>query len=159
VNLFIVMLLGGLWHGAAWNFVVWGGLHGALLAFERMRGKTAPYAGLRGPAATAATFLIVLVTWVFFRAPDLSSALRYLGNMAGLGDVQQGAALLPGIVYQPYYLGTVALAAIVTWTAPQTWDWTRTLSPPKAATAAALFVVAAIVLMTQAYNPFIYFIF
>ncbi len=41
VNLFVVMLLGGLWHGAAWNFVVWGGLHGALLAFERFRGRAA----------------------------------------------------------------------------------------------------------------------
>ena len=48
---------------------------------------------------------------------------------------------------------------MITWTAPQTWDWTRTLTMPKAAVAVALFVVAAMVLTTQAYNPFIYFIF
>ncbi len=152
INLLIVMLLGGLWHGAAWNFVVWGGLHGALLAFERMRGKTAPF-------RVAGTFIIVLVTWVFFRAADLPAALRYLGHMAGIGDVHQGAGLLAGILYQPYYLATFLMAGIVTWTCPQTWDWTRVLTPPKAVAVATLLVIAAVVLTTQAYNPFIYFIF
>ena len=59
------------------------------------------------------TFVLVLVTWVFFRASDLPSAFRYLGDMVGLGAPQDGAALLAGIVYQPYYLGTFVLAAIV----------------------------------------------
>ena len=159
VNLFLVMLLGGLWHGAAWNFVIWGGLHGALLAYERMRGKAPAYGQFGAPLRVAITFVLVLVTWVFFRAPDLSAAVRYLGHMAGAGSVQDGAGLLAGIVYQPYYLGTFVIAAVVTWTCPQTWDWTRVLSPPKAAAVAVLFLVAAVVLTTQAYNPFIYFIF
>jgi alginate O-acetyltransferase complex protein AlgI len=159
VNLFIVMLLGGLWHGAAWNFLIWGAIHGVLLALERMRGKAALYARLPGAAQVAATFVIVLVSWVFFRAADLPSALAYLRHMAGLGELQPSALLLGGIVYQPYYLGTMALAAAVTWGAPQTWDWTRTLTPAKAGVVAALFVLAAVALTTQAYNPFIYFIF
>jgi alginate O-acetyltransferase complex protein AlgI len=159
VNLAIVMLLGGLWHGAAWNFVVWGGLHGLLLAVERFRGKASFYAGVPAPLRVAATFVVVLVTWVFFRAPDLPSAMRYLGHMAGIGAAHDGAPLLAGIVYQPYYLGTMIVAAAVTWGAPQTWDWSRTLTPAKAAIALALFVAAAVVLSTQAYNPFIYFIF
>jgi alginate O-acetyltransferase complex protein AlgI len=159
VNLFLVMLLGGLWHGAAWNFVIWGGLHGALLAYERMRGKSPAYGRLGAPARVAVTFVLVLITWVFFRAPDLPAALRYLGHMGGVGNVQAGAQLLTGIVYQPYYLGTFLLAAMVTWTCPQTWDWTRVLTPPKALAVAVLFVLAAVVLTTQAYNPFIYFIF
>jgi alginate O-acetyltransferase complex protein AlgI len=159
VNLFIVMLLGGLWHGAAWNFVVWGALHGALLAYERMRGKAPAYGRLGAPVRVAVTFVLVLVTWVFFRASDLPSAMRYLGNMAGVGASDLGAGLLNGIVYQPYYLGTFVLAAIVTWTCPQTWDWTRVLTPSKAVAVAALFLLAAVVLTTQAYNPFIYFIF
>ena len=54
----------------------------------------------------AVTFVLVLVTWVFFRAADLPSAMRYLGHMVGLGSAHDGAALLTGIVYQPYYLGT-----------------------------------------------------
>ena len=154
VNLFLVMLIGGLWHGAAWNFVVW-----TLLAFERLRARRSPYVWLPAPARVALTFTIVLVGWVFFRAPDLPSAVRYLGNMAGIGGTQGGAALIAGLVYQPYYIVTAAAAALVTWTCPQTWDWTRTLTLPKATAAVALFVVAALVLMTQAYNPFIYFIF
>jgi len=159
VNLFIVMLLGGLWHGAAWNFLIWGGIHGALLAFERLRDKAALYGRLPVTARVALTFGIVLFTWVFFRAPDLPSAVRYLGDMVGQGAAQPGASLLSGVVYQPYYLGTFALAGIITWGCPQTWDWTRTLTASKVAAIVALFVLAAVTLTTQAYNPFIYFIF
>ena len=159
VNLFIVMLLGGRWHGASWNFVVWGGLHGAFLAFERMRGKAAPYWRLPAPLRVAITFAIVLVTWVFFRAADLPSAGRYLASMAGAGAPDEGARLLAGIIYQPYYALTFAMAAVITWTCPQTWDWSRTLTAPKAVAAAAVFLLAAAMLTTQAFNPFIYFIF
>jgi alginate O-acetyltransferase complex protein AlgI len=159
INLFLVMLLGGLWHGAAWNFLIWGGLHGALLGFERLRGKAALYGLLPAPLRVGATFAIVLVTWVFFRAPDVPQAMRYLADMLALGDVQDGAGLLAGIVYQPYYLGTFVLAGTIVWGAPQTWDWSRTLTLPKAAVALALLMVSAVVLVTQAYNPFIYFIF
>ena len=158
-NLAIVMLLGGLWHGASWNFVVWGGMHGALLAFERMTGKGPLYAAWPAPARMAATFVLVLITWVFFRAPDLSSAVRYLGSMAGVVTPQPGAPLIGGLIYQPYYVGMLLVAAVVTWTCPQTWDWTRHLSAPRLAAATALFVAAVAVLATQAYNPFIYFFF
>ncbi|HEY0876747.1 MAG TPA: MBOAT family protein [Vicinamibacterales bacterium] len=214
VNLFIVMLLGGLWHGAAWNFVVWGGLHGMLLAVERLRrdaqgansqtansqtanSQTAnsQEANSQGAnsqgansqvgswslalgrwslglgrwslalgrwslgASRAATFILVLITWVFFRAADLTSAMRYLGDMAGLGEPHAGAALLGGIIYQPYYALTMGIAAVVVWGCPQTWDWTKTLTAPKAALAFAALLLAVAALTTQAYNPFIYFIF
>ena len=159
VNLMAVMLIGGLWHGAAWTFLVWGGIHGALLAFERMLGKAAPYGRLPAPLRVGLTFIIVLVSWVFFRATSLSSAVDYLSAMVGLGEAQPAALLLNGVVYQPYYLGTIVLASIVTWTCPQTWDWTRTLTAPKAMVTASLFVVAMVALTTQAYNPFIYFFF
>jgi alginate O-acetyltransferase complex protein AlgI len=67
--------------------------------------------------------------------------------------------LIGGVIYQPYYVGTVALAALVTWRAPQTWDWSRRLTAPRVAIATAAFALAALALTTQAYNPFIYFIF
>jgi alginate O-acetyltransferase complex protein AlgI len=159
INLFIVMLLGGLWHGAAWNFVAWGALHGLLLAGERLRGKAALYGRLPANARIAVTFVIVLVTWVFFRSPDLTAAIRYLGDMAAIGTVHPGAQLLSGIVYAPYYLGTFAVSAVIVWFAPQTWDWTKTLTMPKAVAILAVLVLSVIVLTTQAYNPFIYFIF
>ena len=159
VNLFLVMLIGGLWHGAAWNFVIWGGLHGLLLAAERLRGKAALYGSLPRPARVALTFVIVLVTWVFFRAPDVPHAIAYLGDMFAFSQVQQGAGLLAGIVYGRYHLGTLLLAGAIVWGAPQTWDWTRRLTVPRAAIAVALLLLSAAVLTTQAYNPFIYFIF
>ena len=159
VNLALVMLLGGLWHGAAWNFVVWGGLHGLLLAGERLRRKVSPYAWLPRAGRQTVTFILVLITWVFFRAEDLPSATQYLGSMFGLVPVHESAGLLSGILYQPYYLGTVLMAALVTWTCPQTWDWTRTITSMKAAAIVGLWLASVAVLATQAYNPFIYFIF
>jgi alginate O-acetyltransferase complex protein AlgI len=159
VNLLIVMLLGGLWHGAAWNFVVWGGLHGALLGFERGRGKAPVYSRLPAPVRIGLTFAIVLVTWVFFRAPDLPGALRYLGDMLAIGEPQAGAGLLAGLVYQPYYLGTFLTAGVIVWMAPQTWDWTRVLTMPRALAVLLLLVLSVVALTTQTYNPFIYFIF
>jgi alginate O-acetyltransferase complex protein AlgI len=159
VNLAIVMLLGGLWHGAAWNFVIWGGLHGGLLAFERAFGKRPLYFGLPGPLRVGLTFVIVLFTWVFFRAKDLPAALAYCATMLGFGTHDAATPLLGGIITKPYYLGTVALCALVVWTCPQTWDWSRRLGPVKVAAAVVAFLLAVIVLTTQAYNPFIYFIF
>ena len=158
-NLAVVMLLGGLWHGAAWTFVIWGGLHGCLLAFERLGGKGPIYRALPGPLRTAATFVIVLVTWVFFRAADLTAATAYLGSMLGLEPATDAARLLSQVLYDPYSVAGVAIAALVTWTAPQTWDWTRRLTVVKAAAAVGLGGLAWAVLATQAHNPFIYFIF
>jgi alginate O-acetyltransferase complex protein AlgI len=159
VNLLVVMLLGGLWHGAAWNFVIWGAIHGVLLAAERMHGRAALYARLPAAARIAATFVILLVSWVFFRAPDVGAAVAYLGYMSGLGSTQAGAPLLSGVIYQPYYLGTVLAAGVITWFCPQTWDWTRVITVPRAVAVVALFLLAAVALTTQAFNPFIYFIF
>ena len=159
VNLSIVMLLGGLWHGAAWNFVVWGAFHGLLLAAERARGKLSPYDWLPPLGRRAVTFLLVLISWVFFRAEDLDAALFYLRSMFGLEAVADTAGLLGGILYEPYYLGTMILAAVVTWAAPQTWDFTRSISPAKVAVIVGLWLLSVAVLSTQAFNPFIYFIF
>jgi D-alanyl-lipoteichoic acid acyltransferase DltB (MBOAT superfamily) len=85
VNLMLVMVLGGLWHGAGWTFVIWGALHGAcLLAAHLWRDNGAP----RLPAWLGwfLTLLAVVVAWVFFRAASLPAALGILGAMAGLGD-------------------------------------------------------------------------
>ena len=79
--------------------------------------------------------------------------------MAGMRAIDPGATLLGGIVYQPYYLGTFLIAGFVAWACPQTWDWTRTLTATKGVAIAGLFILAAIALTTQSFNPFIYFIF
>jgi len=159
INLGIVMLLGGLWHGASWNFVIWGGMHGSMLAFERAQGKESLYRRLPRPIRIGITFFIVLITWVFFRASDLPAAVAYLKCMFGLGAPQDGAGLLGPILYNPYCALSFLIAGLVVWAGSQTWDWTKRLTWTKGAICLALFWLALTVLTTQAYNPFIYFIF
>lgn len=159
VNLATVMVLGGLWHGASWNFVIWGSIHGLMLVFERVQGKDSPYRHLPGPVRTALTFVIVCFAWVFFRADTLPRALAYCGSLLGIGKAQAGASLIGGVIYQPYYLASLGIAAAVTWLCPQTWDFTRRITWPRAAFTLVMFWLALVVLTTQSYNPFIYFIF
>ena len=159
VNLATVMVIGGLWHGASWNFVAWGAIHGGLLIAERAMGGRPAYAALPRPIRVALTFVLVLFTWVFFRAADLPSALSYCGAMLGLTDALPNAALLSGVYLQPFYVLAMVIAVLVAWTRPQVWDWTRELTWPKAAVTCVLLWLSLAVLNTQAYNPFIYFIF
>ncbi|MGE0226728.1 MAG: MBOAT family protein [Acetobacteraceae bacterium] len=81
-NVIVTMLLGGLWHGAAWTFVVWGGLHGVALAVNHVWAER----GLRlpTPVAWALTLLFVMACWVLFRAPDFATAGDVLASMLGL---------------------------------------------------------------------------
>jgi alginate O-acetyltransferase complex protein AlgI len=159
VNLGLVMVLGGLWHGAAWTFLAWGAVHGLWLAAERMIGKRSLFHALPPKGQTAATFVGLLFTWVLFRADDLEHAGRYLSSMVGLGEPSAAAGLLAGWLYRPYFVGILAVAAIVTWTAPQTWDWSRRLGPLKVAATLVVLIVALAVMAGQDFNPFIYFIF
>ena len=87
----LTMLLGGLWHGANWTFVVWGAIHGGALATERylksffQAGRNSPRSGLA--AVWLKRFLVfhcVCLAWVFFRAESLSSALHFLGGLGKL---------------------------------------------------------------------------
>jgi alginate O-acetyltransferase complex protein AlgI len=92
VNLMITMVLGGLWHGAAWTFVAWGALHGVYLcinhAWVNYGPSVAPrFAGAANIMAFILTFLSVVVAWVFFRANSLSSALFILSKMAEPSEI------------------------------------------------------------------------
>lgn len=100
-NLLTTMLLGGLWHGAGWTFIIWGLLHGLYLVVNHAwshltRELTAPSAGFRRLASFASwamTFSVVVIGWVFFRATDIDSALRMLSGMVGLNGVSLPNAL------------------------------------------------------------------
>ncbi|MEL7060096.1 MAG: MBOAT family O-acyltransferase [Acidobacteriota bacterium] len=161
LNLLLVMLLGGLWHGAAWTFVVWGALHGLALAVERAVGvgRTAAMTGWGALPARAAVFLFILLTWVPFRAADLGAALAYFADLFALREPAATAALVGGLALRPYLLATLAAAAVVCWAAPQPWTWTRRLTAGKAAAVVVLFALTLGMLETQGFNPFIYFIF
>ena len=92
VNLMATMLLGGLWHGAAWNFVLWGGLHGFYLVAHQLFRR----AGGRLPAlpAQALTLLAVMVAWVPFRADGMNATLAMLRGMAGLNGIALPAKII-----------------------------------------------------------------
>jgi D-alanyl-lipoteichoic acid acyltransferase DltB (MBOAT superfamily) len=84
INLLTTMLLGGLWHGASWTFVLWGGMHGAALAVERMFRKTVLFSttSLGRWTWRVIVFHFVCLAWIFFRAPTFSSAATMLAGMS-----------------------------------------------------------------------------
>jgi len=102
-NLMITMLLGGLWHGASWNFVAWGGYHGALLSVERMFRGTEPGSNrwtFLYPVKAAATFALVMFGWVFFRAGTFHDSVYVLGQMfAGKAGLTGGLPISPWLIY------------------------------------------------------------
>jgi alginate O-acetyltransferase complex protein AlgI len=107
VNLLVTMLLGGLWHGAGWNFLIWGGLHGAYLAMNhlwhgwRSHVSRSAFSGRVARALTilswTVTFLAVVIAWVFFRAKTVAGAGRMLGGLFGASP-DSSIYVSPGII-------------------------------------------------------------
>ena len=126
LSLVLTMLLGGLWHGAAWRFLLWGGLHGLYLILHQEWRRRAP-GWLRLPAnlAQGLTLLAVVLAWVPFRAPDLATTGAMLRGMAGLNGLAMPAPLLAVVPW----LGHIARAVPVL---PALGD-ARTLSLPESA--------------------------
>ena len=158
INLAIVMLLGGLWHGAKWNFMVWGGYHGAWLCYERWRGKKSIYDLMPRPSRIAFTFLLMLFSWVLFRAADLTAAGKYFGAMFAASGGSSVASLLRAELYTPLHLLVMAICAVLVFQPMQAFDWS--LRPQTAARPVVLlplFAFSLVVMFTQAFNPFLYF--
>jgi alginate O-acetyltransferase complex protein AlgI len=158
-NLFVVMFLGGLWHGASWNFVIWGCCHGILLSAERAMPGRSLWSGAPRFVQIAMTFTVVSLLWVLFRAPDLPGAMEYYARLFGFGAAGDLAPLIAGLIWKPYFIAALVLAALLVWIGPTTLDWTHRLTAPKAACSLAVFWTAALALSVQKFNPFIYFIF
>jgi alginate O-acetyltransferase complex protein AlgI len=157
-NLTVVMLLGGLWHGAKWNFVLWGAFHGLLLAAERWRGKRSLYAALPRPGRIGLTFILMLLSWVLFRADNLTAAMGYFQAMFGLGTAGGVAPLLAATIYTPYHLAILALCAALVFQPLQAHDWAQSpVTWGRTATLAPLFALALMAMFAQEFNPFLYF--
>ena len=137
VNLALTMLLGGLWHGASWTFVVWGGLHGAYLMLNHgWRHLAASLAGRipawRSPlvqsvghiAALALTLLAVMVAWVFFRATSVQDAFHILAAMAGAARPPAAATATPAVAtaLDPGAWALLLLAMLVALLAPNSQE-------------------------------------
>jgi alginate O-acetyltransferase complex protein AlgI len=151
-NLMATMLLGGLWHGASWNFVIWGGYHGALLAIERMVWGRKELTGVRRIPLSAITFLLVSIGWVFFRAKTLGAALFVVREMFSkvsgqslLGQWQWRLAILALLIaLAEEYRGMLTRLAL----SPA---WARTIAVVVALLAIELFSA------TEQTIPFVYF--
>lgn len=164
-NLVTVFFLCGLWHGASWNFVIWGLFHGAFLVVERLGLARLV---LRAPPIIRHVYLmlVVMIGWVFFRADTLAEAAGYLAAMSGLAPAPDPTPLSLEFHLTPELW--LALAAGVAGSAPifpavTRWAAARSTggsSLALAAQRAALVVVFAACLVQVAagtYNPFIYF--
>jgi len=154
-NLMLTMLLGGLWHGASWNFVIWGGYQGALLSVERaFRGDVPPKQAvgwLYVPKAIP-TFALALVGWVFFRAADLPQSMAILRQMFRGAS---GHSLL-----EPWHVVLVAISLTVA-LVEEKFDWLEELAQgPVLAYASGLALMLFFLEIFGAFDaaiPFIYF--
>ena len=157
-NLLLTMLLGGLWHGANWTFLIWGALHGAALIVDHSYRRSMLYAriGQKPWAVTldwAITFHFVCFCWLFFRAPSLDGALQYL---AGVVTDNGAVSTMPAVVWP-----LLAAGAFTQFIPPDSrlrlgeWLDARGQVAQVAFGALALYVI--VVMAPSASAPFIYF--
>lgn len=158
LNLMITMLLGGLWHGAGWTFVLWGGLHGVYLvinhqwrSFRRWLGHDPKKSHwLTQGISWFVTFLAVVVSWVFFRAKTLDAATAILGAMMGVNGISLPRVLLTKLGFLEnfgiiqfngltnatelpvgYAIWGITVLLLVAWFTPNTQQWMGKFNPIK----------------------------
>jgi alginate O-acetyltransferase complex protein AlgI len=161
INLIIVMFIGGLWHGAAWTFVVWGLLHGSYLAIERLLKvfvkKENAWADNFAVKLLIGltTYIAVLVAWVYFRASDFTVASRLIGGMFGRHPT--GDALLS--TREMLQVGIVTFFLLVAhWLLRDISVETAVQRLPRWVVTTAWFLMACAIILTQgSSNAFIYF--
>jgi alginate O-acetyltransferase complex protein AlgI len=129
VNLLITMLLGGIWHGAAWTFLLWGALHGTMLVVHRAWEQSAfgVRHALRPTVARALTFVCVVLAWVPFRAADFAATFAMYRGLFGLNDRlahAAGALEKPGLA-----AALVVIALLAVWRLPNTYEWLGAAGP------------------------------
>jgi D-alanyl-lipoteichoic acid acyltransferase DltB (MBOAT superfamily) len=131
-NVFITMLLGGLWHGASWTFVLWGGLHGLFLVINhgwRHLSRRTGY-GIPAPIAWLLTMLAVVGAWVFFRASSTEAAVALLRCMLGLQPALEAGRAVGFDSLRAW--STIACCAAVALALPNTWQWRERLAQASA---------------------------
>lgn len=159
INLVLVMLLVGLWHGAAWQFLIWGGVHGGLLAIERALRLLG--LGRRIPIwmKVAPTFVLVSLTWVVFRAGNLTEAGDYYGCLFGIAELGEAAWWMHSLLVTWETGFVLLLAALVTWLGVSASGFVAGAGRVKWAVLTILFWACLIAMGAQGGNPFLYYFF
>jgi len=157
LNLTAVFLLCGLWHGANWTFVIWGGCHGLFLVLERFMGRKGLYAALPRVLRISLTFALILVSWVFFRSENIAQAFKFLGIMFQVSPPQGGSVLLAGQIYTQGNLIMMGLGAFLVFQGRQAFDWAKTMTLPKAMILILLFSLSIMIMFAQSFTSFLYF--
>ena len=132
VNLFTTMLLGGIWHGAGFTFIIWGALHGLYLCLNHLwfgLRKKLSLPAMPKPLAIGLTFLAVMIGWVFFKAHDVASANRMLASMAGLNGFDGWPPDAVVVVKAKRALVPIAIGLFVVWALPNTQEFLRRHRP------------------------------
>src|SRR4051812_47572526 len=104
-----------------------------MLAFERLQGRNSPYRRLPRGIRVAVTFFIVCLSWVFFRAETLPDALAFFRSLFGASQVAPATDAIAAVIYTPMHQMIFVLSAIIVWTAPQAWDYTRVMTARRTA--------------------------
>jgi alginate O-acetyltransferase complex protein AlgI len=156
-NLFLVMFISGLWHGANLTFVAWGMFHAFFLISERLLDKKPFYEPLPLPIKILLTNLIVMFAWVLFRSPDLGHALEFWKSMVGAREAMAAAPLLGSLVFEPYLVFCLICAVVLTQLPWQAHDFAAKITWPRLLVATVVLVLSLVTMFTQAFNPFLYF--
>lgn len=156
-NMMVTMLLGGLWHGASWNFIVWGGLHGTYLVLERLlvgaKPSPTPWTSFKSWGKAFLVFILVTITWVPFRSPDWRTTLLIFQKLMFI-KMQYGIEW-----YYGWALLAVPLIIVGGWVARR-FEWSWPIFPIQKSYTPAFMLFEILVIFFFApltISPFIYF--
>jgi D-alanyl-lipoteichoic acid acyltransferase DltB (MBOAT superfamily) len=156
-NLMVTMLLGGLWHGANWTFVIWGAIHGGVLALERLLTGGGDIANAHRPLVVwvrrIVIFNIVCLAWVFFREPSLQGAL---GQLAGLAHLEWRPVYGVALIFLSVFAGMLLLLDLQLEAAGTEYLFADRSLAVRVAVGLALCVIITLLGANQS-NAFIYF--
>lgn len=162
INLILVMLLGGLWHGANWTFVIWGAWHGSILALERFLAKPKRWQEIPAYLAMPRTLFLAILGWVMFRSTTASEALDFYAGMFGMN----GFSLSEAVSWQitGLEITMLILGYILVYIGPWWRDVLARVTPKQQQTLMnvhllimPLFIMATMRLSAQNFSPFLYF--
>jgi alginate O-acetyltransferase complex protein AlgI len=157
LNLFLTMLLGGLWHGANWTFLVWGAWHGLILAAERYWGERFGVLAIPHWLKVVKTMLLVMIGWVFFRAANMTEAVKMFKGMLGLNaSIASNSMFSDAVAWHvtPDRVIVLVLGIALVFLLPVLKRYAQS---PLRFLIIPLFVWALTTLSAQSFTPFLYF--